>query len=185
MKTCTKCGGTKPTTEFSKRAASCDGLAYHCKACVSIGTAKYYAENTETIKAGRVKWNTDNPGKKKAACDKWNAANTERKKATNAKWNAANLEPNRIRSHNRRARKRENGGTLSKGLADKLFVLQKGKCACCGKPLGKNYHLDHIMPIRLGGANIDLNIQLLRQRCNNQKHAKHPIDFMQQRGFLL
>jgi hypothetical protein len=25
----------------------------------------------------------------------------------------------------------------------------------------------------------------LRSRCNQQKHAKHPVDFMQERGFLL
>jgi 5-methylcytosine-specific restriction endonuclease McrA len=52
-------------------------------------------------------------------------------------------------------------------------------------PLGDNYHIDHIMPLALGGSNTDDNIQLLRQRCNNQKCAKHPVDFMQSRGFLL
>lgn len=49
----------------------------------------------------------------------------------------------------------------------------------------KTCHLDHIVPVAMGGPNIDENIQLLRQRCNNQKHSKHPVDFMQQRGFLL
>jgi 5-methylcytosine-specific restriction endonuclease McrA len=87
--------------------------------------------------------------------------------------------------HNRKARERANGGILSVGLAEKLFELQKGKCACCGQPLGEKYHMDHILPIVLGGPNEDWNIQLLRQRCNQQKHAKHPVDFMQSRGFLL
>jgi len=41
------------------------------------------------------------------------------------------------------------------------------------------------MPLALGGANADDNIQLLRSTCNQQKHAKHPVDFMQQKGFLL
>lgn len=41
------------------------------------------------------------------------------------------------------------------------------------------------MPLALGGANEDWNIQLLRQRCNNQKKAKHPVDFMQSKGYLL
>ncbi len=36
-----------------------------------------------------------------------------------------------------------------------------------------------------GGANIDGNIQLLTGLCNRQKHTKHPVDFMQERGFLL
>ncbi len=90
-----------------------------------------------------------------------------------------------ILSHNRRAKISLIGGKLSSGLSKKLFKLQKGKCACCKEPLGNNFHMDHIMPLALGGANEDWNIQLLRQTCNNQKRAKHPIDFMQKRGFLL
>jgi 5-methylcytosine-specific restriction endonuclease McrA len=30
-----------------------------------------------------------------------------------------------------------------------------------------------------------LNLQLLCQPCNNQKHVKHPVDFMREKGFLL
>jgi 5-methylcytosine-specific restriction endonuclease McrA len=81
--------------------------------------------------------------------------------------------------------KKETGGKLSSKLAARLFVLQKGKCACCLQPLGDDYHIDHIMPLALGGTNTDDNIQLLRAKCNLQKNAKHPVDFMQQRGFLL
>jgi hypothetical protein len=33
MKTCSKCGETKPLTEFSKRVNSNDGHDYWCKAC--------------------------------------------------------------------------------------------------------------------------------------------------------
>lgn len=88
-------------------------------------------------------------------------------------------------SHNRRARNLGVAGEISHQSIDRLYDLQRGKCPCCGLPLGDNYHLDHIMPLALGGTNTDDNIQLLRQECNNQKRAKHPIDFMQRRGFLL
>lgn len=115
----------------------------------------------------------------------WRKANSEKVKSDAVAWRAANPEAGRIYGLNRRARKRKNGGILSAGLADKLFILQKGKCPCCGILLGKNYHMDHIIPLSRGGPNSDDNIQLLRQRCNNQKHAKHPVDFMQERGFLL
>lgn len=86
---------------------------------------------------------------------------------------------------NKRAKIRENGGRLSPGLAKTLFSLQKGKCACCGLPLGNDFHLDHIIPSALGGANEDWNIQLLRRKCNMSKGAKHPLVFMQGKGFLL
>ena len=102
------------------------------------------------------------------------------------KENVIHMRPfKRINEHNRRAKKRDDGGKLSVGLTEKLFKLQGGKCACCRKSLGKDYHLDHIMPIALGGVNEDWNMQLLTQFCNLQKHAAHPVDFMQSRGLLL
>ena len=96
-----------------------------------------------------------------------------------------NPETHKRAKHNRRARERSAVGSLSAGLVKKLLIVQRGKCACCGLPLGNDYHLDHIMPLALGGTNTDDNIQLLRAKCNLQKNAKHPIDFMQSRGFLL
>ena len=88
-------------------------------------------------------------------------------------------------AHKRRAKKLSVGGEISKGLRQRLFVLQKGKCACCGLPLGDDYHMDHIMPLYLGGKNEDRNIQLLTKTCNLKKNKKHPIDYMNEKGFLL
>lgn len=167
MKTCTKCKEIKAFTAFSKRAAMLDGLRSQCKACDAIHNDKWAAEH---------------PGYQAKYC----ADNIEKRKAYKVQWNADNSDTRRTYKHNRRARKLEGGGTLSKGLAGRLFAAQRGKCACgCGQPLGENYHLDHRMPLALGGTNTDNNIQLLRPLCNKQKHCKHPVDFMQQRGFLL
>lgn len=202
VKICTKCGGEpKPLTEFHKDASQRDGLRFQCKACVNAASAKWKAVNTDKLKAynakryaadpegekaRNAKWYAANPEKKKARDSKYYAANAKKIKANVIKWCSANPDANRINVQNRRARKLENGGTLSKGLSAKLFKRQRGKCACgCSQPLGNNFHRDHIMPLALGGTNTDDNMQLLRQRCNNQKHAKHPIDFMQSRGFLL
>jgi 5-methylcytosine-specific restriction endonuclease McrA len=147
--------------------------------------AAWYEANPEKTKAYAAAWAKANAERKKANTAAWRKANTEKTKATRASWQKANLEVCRISNQNRDASKRANGGKLSQGLSAKLFILQKGKCPCCSKPLGDDYHLDHIIPIKLGGENIDSNIQLLRATCNMQKNAKHPIDFMQQRGFLL
>ena len=163
--------------------------------------------NPEKLKASKAAWVANNPKHNKI----YRTANLEKivayqksyyvfnqeklcKKTKNWKennldkvkfWLKSNPEVARLHNQNYRAKKRINGGILSKGLSAKLFKLQKGKCPCCQQPLGDNYHLDHIVPLALGGSNTDDNIQLLRQQCNLQKSAKHPIDFMQQRGFLL
>jgi 5-methylcytosine-specific restriction endonuclease McrA len=141
-----------------------------CKPCKKCGESNRYP-------SGKCKPCGD-------AAEKYKA-NPDKCKEYNANWYRNNPEAVSVKNQNRRARVRSVGGKLSKGLPEKLFSLQQGKCACCGLPLGDKYHLDHIVPLALGGTNTDDNIQLLRASCNNQKHAKHPVDFMRERGFLL
>lgn len=202
MKICKKCG----SSESYK-----DG---HCKPCKMISNrnrkkpdpekvkacyAIRYKANYEKINARNAAWAKANPEKKKGCeaawrkansekvktkNDAWSKANPEKIKAASRKWAKANPEAKRIQKHRRRVKERTNGGELSRGLSAKLFKLQRGKCACCRGHL-KEYHLDHKMPLALEGSNTDDNIQLLCPTCNRQKSAKHPIDFMQSRGFLL
>ena len=186
MKTCSKCGEAKPASQFGKRASNSDGLHRYCKACASATYAAWYATNSDKVKARAAAWDAAHPDRVKARSAKWRATNPDNKKAHNRKWSSENPEAGRIYNQNRRARKREAGGKLSNGLSGKLFTLQRGMCACgCGQPLGDDYHMDHQMPLALGGTNTDDNMQLLRSICNRQKHAKHPVEFMQSRGFLL
>lgn len=150
-----------------------------CKPCANAYSTAWNAANKERRQA------YEKSPERKAAKSARYAYNPEKAKVATTAWIKANPKVMRIHAQNYRAQKRANGGMLSKGLSAKLFKLQRGKCPCCKQPLGTNYHLDHIVPIALGGSNIDDNIQLLRQRCNNQKHAKDPLLFMQSRGFLL
>lgn len=115
------------------------------------------------------------------------SAHPEKTREYNAAYRAAHPGRHRVYDNNKRiARAIAKGeGRLSEDLAERLYLLQKGKCPCCSQPLGDDYHLDHIIPLALGGTNTDENMQLLRAVCNMQKHAKHPVDFMQSRGFLL
>lgn len=161
---------------------------------------QYRLKNAESACLKSKLWRINNPEKKASANKKWAQENQDKVKLSNLKylnanrellnaknlaWAKANPENARRAAHARRARKMATGGELSNGISANLFKLQRGKCPCCKQPLGDDYHLDHIMPLYLGGSNTDDNIQLLRATCNRQKHTKHPIDFMQQRGFLL
>ena len=146
-----------------------------------LGSTKGKAKSIEYSKDYRK----NNPIKVKDALNKWRTENALKIKEYSYTYRSQHKSERCVLQKNRHARKLAAGGCLSKDIASKLFSLQRGTCACCGLPLGDNYHLDHIMPLALGGRNEDSNIQLLRQRCNNQKHAKHPVEFMQSRGFLL
>ncbi len=203
MKVCAKCGGTDFTEKgkcrpcckayrakyYIKNKAEIDAknLAY-AKAnpdATKRRIANHYAKNKEKLLAANAKWRIENKELVAASKVKWAQENREKCKESVQRYQRANPDVVKRNQQNRSARKRNAGGQISHGLEVKLFKLQRGKCACCGLPLGDNYHLDHIMPIALGGQNIDSNMQLLRASCNHQKSAKHPIAFMQSRGFLL
>ena len=147
--------------------------------------AEYRAENPDRVKEIAARYRKENKKKENARSKAYRDKNPDKHKAAVAAWRGSNRKVARVHEQNRRARRRDVGGRLSNGLSAKLFILQKGKCPCCGLPLGDDYHLDHKMPLALGGTNTDENMQLLRSICNLQKHAKHPVDFMQERGYLL
>lgn len=152
---------------------------------VSTDAKKKYAENSEAIKKRVDEYRLLNPDKIKKGQAKHREKNKEKAKIYSVAWRAKNHDISKIHRQNRRAKIKLATGSISRGLKNKLFKLQHGKCACCGFGLGGDYHMDHIVPLARGGTNTDDNIQLLTAKCNMQKSAKDPIEFMQFRGFLL
>lgn len=98
------------------------------------------------------------------------------------KYRAANPEKTREWTQSRNRRK---FGRLPRGTIPALYEKQRGKCAVCRVVIGQSYHTDHITPLVAGGEHVPNNLQLLCQHCNCTKSAKDPIQFMQERGFLL
>lgn len=127
-----------------------------------------------------------NPDATKRTNARRRAANPELERQRCREWFAANPEKRAVYEQNRRAKKKANGGRLSADLKQRLFAVQKGACVCCREKFEiGNLHLDHVMPLSRGGAHVDENMQLLCQPCNQSKYSKHPVDFMQERGYLL
>lgn len=158
---------THCTTQFCKKCEIetdryKDG---RCKPCKSVADAASHLAN---------------PEKARAAAAAWRLAHPEQAKVTRNAWRADHPGVLRIHRQNRKARERSDGGALSPDLAARLYKLQNGLCACCQKSLNGSYHLDHIMPLKLGGSNTDNNIQLLLPGCNQKKGSKHPDDFMRE-----
>ncbi|MGZ4957334.1 MAG: HNH endonuclease [Methylobacter sp.] len=151
---------------------------------------KYREENKEKIIASRLIHGPIYRAKSKEKIAQYGAIyyakNKEKRVEYGVIYRANNKEKIKNADYKRRALKAKTGGSLSKGITAKLMYLQKGKCAVCKTSVKKKgHHLDHIMPIALGGSNTDDNIQILCPTCNLQKGAKHPQVFMQSRGFLL
>lgn len=168
----------------------------------------YYAANTEKFKDAAKRYNAKNPNKKKEIDIAYRSNNREKIRIAhaihyaensetinkkNSEYRKANPDAYKSYKHNRRAKEKEVGGKLSPDLYPKLFKLQRGCCAICKIKLpllGKSNPMDHVVPItpRPGdkqGTNTDDNMQLLCQPCNNRKHNKDPLKFMQEMGYLI
>lgn len=145
----------------------------------------YRLRKKDFLKQSKERYKLANVEKVAAAKRKWRENNPEKLRAAQLRWDKNNPEKKRVHRENRRARERNAPGVLSTDIKTKLFALQKGKCPVCRSKLSAKTDLDHILPLCLGGANEDKNVQLLCQSCNRSKSKKHPIDFAQSRGMLL
>lgn len=67
---------------------------------------------------------------------------------------------------------------------------EDGRCRTCQRISHQAWVQNNAEKMRAyrnkyAATNTDDNIQLLRKLCNHKKGTKHPVDFMQERGFLL
>lgn len=108
-----------------------------------------------------------------------------REKATKSEkaWRSENKDKVAEYAHKRDGKRLSR---LDPGSIKSIGDRQKWRCPVCRSQLGDSgYHMDHIVPLALGGEHHRLNIQLLCPACNLSKGKKDPIKFMQEKGMLL
>lgn len=150
----------------------------------------YYAKNGERIRKKKKPYQDAYREKNR---DKINAQkcehykiNRERIRKEQKEYLLKNPDVIIAGANNRRARKIGNGGSHTSKQSKELLEKQNYKCVNCRCCLKKNKkHLDHIMPLALGGTNNIDNVQWLCAKCNLSKKSKDPIKWAQQNGRLL
>ena len=103
------------------------------------------------------------------------------------KYRKENKEKIELKRRNRRAKEYGSLGRHTAQEVKALLEVQNYKCAnckCCIKEKSSR-HLDHVMPIALGGSNSIDNLEWLCVLCNLRKGAKHPIDWARENGRLI
>lgn len=162
---------------------------------IEASRQKWAAENVDRVKAATTRWAAENRDRRRQqaavrrAADrardtgmktKWAASNPTKVKEARDQWRSRNPERARVDSHVRRSRSQ--GGRFTLSRVKELFIEQRGLCVYCASDL-LAFHIDHRMPLALGGPNDDTNIQLLCPPCNLKKHAKHPEVFEKEIGY--
>lgn len=81
------------------------------------------------------------------------------------------LEYDRRKQHERRAKKKNNGGTYSLQEWNDLCAKYGHRCLACGRS-DVELTVDHIVPIKFGGSNDISNLQPLCKSCNSKKNVR-------------
>lgn len=131
---------------------------------------KCRAAHLDERRAYDREWQKRNPDKARAAGRRYDAAHPERRNA----WRQANPDHVRAANSRRRARKKAAEGCYTRQDVAAQYLRQQGTCYWCGKKVGRDYHVDHVIPLARGGSNGPENLVISCGPCNTSKGAKLP-----------
>lgn len=189
MKTCTKCGETKPLDSFHRHPRSRDGRKPRCKACRVAESSDNYAKNGNRIRNAARHWQKDNPGAVAEKSRRYRASVKGRR--TRQAWNertdkrakdraiyAANPAAAKARARARQAKVR--GVDAERFEYREVFDRDGWICQLCDEPVDPQLRhpdpmsvsLDHIVPLALSGPHSRSNSQTAHLVCNRRKGAR-------------
>jgi len=181
-KQCTKCGKTKPLTEFHKQKCGRYGVQSRCKVCRNADQANYRAENLEKVRAADAKWRAENREKRRAYDAKWYAENRDKKLARNSEYFRANQDKYRAYTQRRRAKKRNAPGDFTSADWKAKLEYYGYRCRYCGIHKSETsegwLEADHAIPLSQGGTNFISNIVPACKSCNCSKGTKTFTEFL-------
>lgn len=178
LNVCTKCGESKPDSEFYKDSRVSSGRRAECKACfISRQDARreelreynraYHAANKETIHERKRKHRAEHR-------EEYAELRAERAEVLNERHRRYRKEhPDRTRASMNKVRAKRVSAPGRYTAEDVLsrYKAQKGCCYWCGDELGQDYQVDHALPLSRGGTNWPENIVISCASCNMKKGA--------------
>lgn len=138
---------------------------------------EYRERNKERLREYFRQYYLDNQDKKKAQQVTWRSQNKERMAATKRLYlstpegRAKHREAQAGVNHRRRVR--QLGGECEKFSREEIYERDQGICYLCGLFVKENaWHLDHIIPVALGGGHTRRNVAVSCPSCNRRKGTK-------------
>lgn len=189
MKACTRCGLSKPLSEFGANRRAPDGLSWWCADCRREYQRRWRAENPDKVLGSSRRFYAKHLARPRIArvCDLCGAAfttarkdqrfcgakcsNTYHRRKSPDPWN----ERRRANDQKRRALK----AGASTGVAVRLSEIRDrdgDRCGICKKkvngeawPHPLSASLDHIIPLSQGGSHDPANVRLTHLVCNTRR----------------
>lgn len=160
IKTCTKCGTTRPVTDFNKHARRKDGLQSQCKSCIAERMAAYYTANRERHAERMAAYREANRERLAEYQAAYNAANRERRAEQHAAWQKAN--PDKCNAQNSRRKAAKLQATPSWADQDAINTIYW--IASAVRKHGDDVQVDHIVPLKsdlVCGLHVAANLQII------------------------
>jgi hypothetical protein len=188
VKTCSKCGETKPAGAFYPDRSKPDGRRSYCKDCgkasaaswakanphsARASSAAYRGSNPEKVKVGAAAWKKANPEKNKASYTAWDKANPEKRRALHRAWDKANPGKANARTRRRQAAKLQ----ATPAWANNFFMQEAYTLAALRtRMLGFKWHVDHVVPLRskiVCGLHCEANLRVIPAVINMSKGNRY------------
>jgi hypothetical protein len=130
-----------------------------------------YERNRERMAATRKARYKRNREQEAAKVKAWTERNRERKAATNKAWAERNRERVVEKNRRRRCRERNSSIHLTANETQKILILERTRQEL-QRETGRDYHIDHILPIIHGGIHHPINLRILDGSDNSSKRHK-------------
>ena len=126
---------------------------------------KYYQDNQEYFLMYATIYREENSDAVKESCKKWREENRDKSRAASARWAARNLEKGRVAQALRKARKRSGRNTQCPQIE---YLYEQ--CARLNSIFnGPVFHVDHTVPLSMGGKHEACNLQIVPAKWNLEK----------------
>lgn len=168
MKTCSKCGQSKPLDAFAKDSRKSDGRRPQCKSCCHVKDSERYQANREKALAYAAKYRAENGEKARQACRNWYAKNRQTELQKYADWCVENKDKVRAYAAKRHAAKLR----ATPPWADHEAIAAVYTEQQWFLDLGVDCHVDHIIPLQgktVCGLHVHWNLRVILAGDNLQK----------------
>lgn len=171
-KRCTKCGKIKKLYLFNKNAQAKDNCTCQCKECQKNTAHKSYANNKH--KRTYRKYYQEHKEAKQAQSRQYYQEHKDELKAKHAAYRAtAKGKKAMNKAHTKRAKLLKTNTGIPYTRAMVMDRDCRGGtdpiCYLCGEPITGTLHLDHVIPVVMGGKDCFTNIACVHDECNLRK----------------